>query len=130
MHKDQVLIKKTNKIDIHGYILSGKLVPPILKTDFFGVTNTLCSVRKKNSFQYLVSSNLNKQIKKLASKLGPRVDLWFELDSQLKLASKLVLGGGEMGWSFIWRTPHSLGITLHTMPLYKCVKYKGKRYTS
>jgi hypothetical protein len=23
-----------------------------------------------------------------------------------------------------------LGITLHTMPLYKCVKYKGKRYTS
>jgi hypothetical protein len=109
MHKDQVLIKKTNKIDIHGYILSGKLVPPILKTDFFGVTNTLCGVRKKNSFQYLVSSNLNKQIKKLASKLGPRVDLWFELDSQLKLASKLVLGGGGDGLEFYLENASLLG---------------------
>jgi len=47
MHKDRVLIKKTNKIDIHGYILSEKLVPPVLKADFWGVINTLCGVRKK-----------------------------------------------------------------------------------
>jgi hypothetical protein len=56
MHKDQVLTKKTNKIDIHGYILSGKLVPLVLKTDFFGVINTLCGVRKK-----IVSNILSRQ---------------------------------------------------------------------
>jgi len=47
MHKHHVLTQKTNKIDIHGYILSEKFVSPVLKTDFLGVINTLCGVRKK-----------------------------------------------------------------------------------
>jgi hypothetical protein len=74
MHKDQVLIKKTNKIDIHGYILSEKLVPSIFKTNFLGVINTLCGVRKKIVsnilFHQILISFLKKKLKKKKKKLA------------------------------------------------------------
>jgi hypothetical protein len=58
------LIKKTNKIDIHGYILSEKLVPPVSKADFWGVINALCGVRKKIVSNILSHRFLIKKIKK------------------------------------------------------------------